>query len=387
MTEPAATPRRRLRVVLWGTCDMGKPRVRLLRDGLLANDVELIECRADVWTGIEDKSQVKGAGRWLKLLGSILLAYPRLAWRYLRLPRHDWVLLGYPAIPDVFVIRLFAWLRGARVSMDWFLSAYDTVVLDRALVGPRHPLAWLLWSVEWIAVRLADRVFMDTQAHARRMEAVFGLAAGRCGAVWVGAETAVFPNTPCTAAGRRPGDPLQVLFYGQFIPLHGLETIVAAARLLRDQPIDWLLIGKGQDAPRIRALLEADPLPRVRRLDWVDYASLVAYIEQSDVCLGIFGASAKAASVIPNKVFQVVAAGRPLVTRDSSAIRELLSPLDGCAYLVPPADPDALAAALLAHRSALDAHGPRPCHAAIGADITATAVGRQLVDLLQSSEA
>ena len=41
-----------------------------------------------------------------------LWVYPALVVRYLRLPRHDWVLLGYPAIPDVFVIRLFAIRRG-----------------------------------------------------------------------------------------------------------------------------------------------------------------------------------------------------------------------------------------------------------------------------------
>ena len=52
------------RVVLWGTCDTGKPRVRILIEGLRANGVEVVEIRADPWRGIEDKSQVKGIGRW-----------------------------------------------------------------------------------------------------------------------------------------------------------------------------------------------------------------------------------------------------------------------------------------------------------------------------------
>ena len=51
------------------------------------------------------------------------------------------------------------------------------------------------------------------------------------------------------------------------------------------------------------------------RVDWVDYADLVSWISRADLCLGIFGTSEKAASVIPNKVYQVVAAGRPVCPR------------------------------------------------------------------------
>ena len=366
-----------MRVVLWGTSDTGKPRVRLLRDGLRANGVEVIECRADIWAGVQDKSQIHGAGRWLRQLARLVAAYPVLAWRYLRLPAHDWVLLGYPAIPDIFVIRVLAWLRGARVAMDWFLSAYDTVVLDRRLVGPRHLLARVLWCVEWIAPRLADRVFMDTRAHARRMETLFHLRAGSCGDVWVGAED-VFAAAP-SSPPREPGTPLRVLFYGQFIPLHGVPTIVEAARRLRGDAIDWLLIGRGQEAARVRAMLDADPLPRVQWLPWVDYPELTRHIAAADVCLGIFGASDKAASVIPNKVFQVLAAAKPVITRDSPAIRELLRDTPAT-RLVAAADAAALADAVQAFAARHDipsADLPSP------AAFDAHAVGRQLLQLLQ----
>lgn len=371
-----ATPPRLSRIVLWGTSDTGKPRVRVLRDGLHANGVEVIECRSDIWNGIDDKSQVRGATRWLRLLARIAFAYPSLILRYLRLPRHDWVLLAYPSIPDIFVIRLFAWLRGTRVAMDWFLSAYDTVVLDRRLVGPRHPLAWVLWSAEWLATRLADRVFMDTRTHARRMERLFHLDPGHCGDVWVGAETGVF-NTQAPAVPREPGTPLKVLFYGQFIPLHGVPTIIEAARRLRQQPVDWLLIGRGQESPRIRQMLDADPLPRLRWIEWVDYATLVEHIRAADVCLGIFGTSEKAASVIPNKVFQVLASGKPVITRDSAAIRELLDPRAWADALVPAGDPAALADAVLrrADEASNDIQAPLP-------RFDAEAIGRQLIAVL-----
>lgn len=374
-------------MLLWGTCDTGKPRVRILLEGLRAQGVEVMEIRADPWRGIEDKSQVRGAGRWLGLLARIALAYPRLAWDYLRAPAHDWVLLGYPAIVDIFVIRLLARARGARVAMDWFLSAYDTIVLDRRLVGRRHPLAWLVYATEWLAVRLADAPFMDTAAHARRMERLFRLEPGRCGHAWVGVEPGVFASQHADHAApapARPSDaPLQVLFYGQFIPLHGIPTIVEAARLLRDEPVEWRLVGRGQDADRIRTMLAEQPLPRLRQDDWVPYPELVDAITAADVCLGIFGTSDKAASVIPNKVFQVLAAGRPLITRDSPAVRELICDDPPCTWLVPAGDPFALADAVRQARRR-DRHWPR-CHHQLMATITPAAVGAQLIGIIAAT--
>ena len=65
-------------------------------------------------------------------------------------------------------------------------------------------------------------------------------------------------------------------------------------------------------------------------------AELPALVAGHDVCLGIFGSAAKAARVVPNKVFQGAAAGCALVTSDTPPQRRVL---DGAAVLVPPGDP------------------------------------------------
>ena len=83
----------------------------------------------------------------------------------------------------------------------------------------------------------------------------------------------------------------------------------------------------------------------VELVPWVEYERLPGELHRAGCALGIFGTSAKAARVIPNKAFQALACGTPLVTADTPAARELL--VDGeSALLVPPGDPEALAAAL-----------------------------------------
>lgn len=332
-------------VVVWGTYDVGKPRVRILLKGLQENGVNLHECHADVWSGIEDKSQLTGILPKLAKLARSLVSYPRLLWCYLKAPKHDVVLVPYLGHFDILILWPFAKMRGARLVWDAFLSLYNTVVEDRKIVGARNPLARLIYAFEWLATRAADLVVLDTAAHADYFGRRYALAPRKLASVFVGAEPEKFPPLP-PLAHKNPDEPLIVLFYGQFIPLHGIPTIIDAARQLDDGSVRWVLIGKGQEEDAIRASLEHHPVQHLEWHPWVPYEELIDWIKRADVCLGIFSASEKAGQVIPNKVFQIISAGRPLVTRDSAAIRELFGPDVLGVKLVQPEDPTALIQAL-----------------------------------------
>lgn len=369
-----------MRVVCWGTYDLGKPRNRILLRGLREAGVELVEIHADVWGGVEDKGHVRGPLRKLLLLLKWLSAYPGLIWRYMRAPKHDTVLIGYMGHLDVLLIWPFAKLRGAPVVWDVFLSLYNTVVEDRRMVGRGNPLVWLLYAWEWLACRAARRLVMDTRAHADYLAGRYGLAPDRVASVFVGVEPEAFPPMP---AKPRDDDELRVLFYGQFIPLHGIETIVRAAQLAAAEPIRWVLIGRGQEEERVRHLLAQAPA-RVEWIEWVDYDRLQDEIARADVCLGIFGDTDKAARVIPNKVFQIISCGAPLITRDSPAIRELLSPEMESVWLVPAGNAEALLGAV---REV--GEGPDSCESSyrteLSAQIMPAAIGANLCAIIDAA--
>ncbi len=129
-----------IRLVFWGTYDLSKPRSRILLGGLRENDVSVLECHADVWSGVADKSQIHGLVKRASFLFRWIFSYPWLILRYLALPRHDVVLVGYMGQIDVLVLWPFARLRRVNIVWDAFLSLYDTVVEDRKIAGPRSPL-------------------------------------------------------------------------------------------------------------------------------------------------------------------------------------------------------------------------------------------------------
>jgi glycosyltransferase involved in cell wall biosynthesis len=379
--EKGATPAEdaTLRVMFWGTYDLSKPRNRILREGLRRCGARLEECHARVWEDVRDKavlSRWHQTGRLLK----VLAAYPRLILGFLRSAEPDLVLLGYLGQLDVLVLWPFARWRGVPVVWDQFISLYNTVVEDRRALSPRNPLARILYAWEWLACRAADRVLMDTRAHADYVRRLYALPPEKVDAVWVGVESEQFPPPPLPPVR---GDLFTVLFYGQLIPLHGVETIIKAARLLGDAPVRFVFIGSGQEEARVRRLLEEEPLDRLEWIPWVRYGELAGWIHSADVCLGIFGATEKAALVIPNKVFQILSAGRPLITRDSPAIRELLDDRMPGVTLVPPADPAALAAAIEAISSPPTQPQP-PRLAELRARIGPGAIGEQALAVLRS---
>lgn len=376
------------RIVFWGTCDLGKPRVRILIAGAKAAGFEVIECHTQIWRGVEDKSQLKGFWNRLRRLVSWVLAYPSLIGRYLRLPEHEAIIVSYLGQLDVVVLRPFAWLRGTPIVWDAFMSLYDTVVEDRRLFGKRSLRAAVLYVLDWLACRAADTIFLDTHAHAEYFERTFGLRRGTVKRVFVGAETDIFrpaQNPRARVARFDENSPLKVLFYGQFVPLHGIDVIVRAASEIEKagEPVRWILIGTGQEVAAIERLIRELQVKSIVRIQWVPYEQLVSWLGCADVCLGIFGVSGKASRVIPNKIYQILAARRPLITADTPAIRELLQ-ASPAVRLVPPGDPGSLAREVLEILN-FKSQSPTLDRDAQSLPVVGVyEVGQQLLDLLAS---
>jgi glycosyltransferase involved in cell wall biosynthesis len=338
-----------MRVLFLGSYHRDAERNRILIGGLCAQGVEVVERNAPL-----PSLRFRGAGfTLLARLAKAGLALPLYAARVAlgsRAARQaDVVLIGYLGHHDVGIIRLLrmmaSGLRCKPIVFDPFFSLYDTVVSDRRLLRPGSIGARALHRVERSLLRWPDLILADTAAHAEYYRTMAGLPRERLAVIPVGVETDLFPHR----APRPADNSFRVLFYGTYIPLHGVDHILRAAHLLRGEDIRFRLIGRGQTRPHADALARQLRLPNVSFTDWVPFDRLVEEIGDSDLVLGIFGVTDKAGRVVPNKVYQAMSVGRCVLTRDSPAIREAFLPGRHLATC-PPGDPEALAESILALR-------------------------------------
>jgi len=330
-------PTRPMRVCIAGTFDPEFHRNRHLLRLLDLAGIETRVLHVRLWGVREDRVVRRGR---LRLAFRAAGALPRVAWRFLRGERPDVLLIAYPGQLDAPLLGPLARWRSVPVVFDPFISLFDTVVEDRGLAGPRSALGRLLAFLDRRACRAADLLLADTPDHAERFSELTGVPRERFRVLPVGADDSLFRPRAV------PPEPGSVLFYGTYIPLHGVHTILAAAARLRDRPLRFKLIGAGQERARAEAFVREHRLAHVELAEPVPLERLPDEIARSWLCLGIFGTSGKASRVIPNKIFQCLAVGRPVLTGETPAVTGAFAPDE--VATVPPGDPEALAEAIAA---------------------------------------
>ncbi|MCB9547265.1 MAG: glycosyltransferase family 4 protein [Myxococcales bacterium] len=140
-------------------------------------------------------------------------------------------------------------------------------------------------------------------------------------------------------------DAFVIQFSGRMGYSQGLETVLDAWRQLADLPdARLMMVGDGQDQALVADALADDPrawvLPTQEREDLPELLA-AADVGLAPLRHGMAGTS------VPSKLFGIMAAGRPVVTGvDAGSDAETLVERAHAGLVVPPEDPDALAAAL-----------------------------------------
>jgi len=328
-------------VAYFGTYEPDYPRNAVLIAGLREHGVEVHEFHAALPS--LTAAEMAGARGAARIAAGVVEAHLRLLAQHRGRLDVDAVVLGYPGHFLVPFGRLLAAFRGARLVFDPLVSLVDTFAGDRGLLRAGGAKAAAVRAVDEVAFRLPDLVLADTWAHAAYYQGAFGLGRERLAVAPVGALPE--PQADGAARTRAPDEPLAVLQYGKWSPLHGAEVVLGAAELLRDEPFRFVLIGEGQLSAELRVRMHGAALTTVEWVGALPQAALRERTLAADVCLGVFGRSEKAGRVVPNKVFDALACGRPVVTADSDGAREWLRHGEN-ALLTPAGDPAALAAAL-----------------------------------------
>lgn len=271
-----------------------------------------------------------------------------LPWRYLRLfwqlmwrKKHtDATVVGFYGQPLMLLPHFFI---HQPILFDAFISTYDTLCFDRQRYRPASIVGRLAFWIDRISCSRADRVLFDTHAHADYFSQTFGIPREKQEVLFVGCDENLFhPENQ-----NLPVEQGLVLSYSSYLPLHGNEIILRAAKELQNEPaIRFKLIGDGMQAARMRSLAKEWKLENIEFFPPVPLDALPAEIARANICLGgHFGASEKARRVIAGKTFQMICMAKATIVGDNPANHELLTHGQD-AWFVPMNDPGSLAEAI-----------------------------------------
>lgn len=311
--------------------------------------------------------------------------YVTSAARLALLPRQD-VVVALTTPPLVAASALVAKaLRGSRL-VYWVQDLYPEIAVAMGALRPGSLGARAMAAVSRAVLRRADAVVALGEEMRRRCVAA-GAAPERAHVIpnWSdGGGVRPVPHERNALRAELAGDAAFVAMYsGNMGRVHDVETLLGAARLLRDRrEIAFVFAGDGAK----RALVEdaARELPNVRLAPYQPRERLAEALSAGDVHLVALSPEIEGLAE-PSKLYGIMAAGRPAlyIGPERAEVARTLA-REGCGRCVANGDARGLAdalAALAADPAAREAMG-RAARAALEARYQRTVATRRFAELL-----
>ncbi len=183
-----------------------------------------------------------------------------------------------------------------------------------------------LESLEAYAYRRADRIVSVTNFFVDHIAQRGG--DGKIEVIKNGVDFTLF-NAKGDGASLREryglGDRIVAAYVGTHGMAHGLDTILDAAELLReDDRIVFLFVGDGAERPRLVARAKAMGLENVRLVGQLPKSEMPAVWSATDISLILLKKSDTFTKVLPSKMFEAMAMRRPIVLGLEGEAKQLL---------------------------------------------------------------
>jgi glycosyltransferase involved in cell wall biosynthesis len=275
-----------------------------------------------------------------------------------RLPAPDAIVVSSPSLfPILPATRWSRWMK-ARLILE-VRDVWPLTLQELGGLSQYHPLIAVMRWFEKRAYRVAGAVVSVLPAARPHLEAS-GMNPRKLRIIpnGVSPDALLEPSQPApaqvlAAAGRHA---FNVGFVGTLGRANALDALIEAARLLAADDVGFVIVGQGPEEARLRTL--AAPLDNVSMVGPVAKRDVPATLKAFDACyVGYHRSPLYRFGISPNKVFDYMAAARPVILAASAANDPVR---DGqCGLTVEPDDPAALAQAIRSLKSAPPAERAR----------------------------
>lgn len=255
---------------------------------------------------------------------------------------YESIIVGVPITKSIWLANL---IKRKPLLIDPFVSIYNSLVIDRKRFSYNSLISRLLHILDRKLFLNGRIILADTKTHAKYFSKQFNIPINRFRVLYIGADDELhFPMKDL------PHKNFIVGFFGSYIPLQGINYILGAADILKSvKDIRFEMVGGTMKDHLFRSAIRKvknKKLTNVTIIPRVPYKDIPKYIQRSDIQLGIFGDSIKTRIVIPNKAYETIAMRKPLITGNTTAIRELFTDKKNC-LLANVADSESIAEQIL----------------------------------------
>jgi glycosyltransferase involved in cell wall biosynthesis len=276
------------------------------------DDIEYTWFRTPPYSG-------NGVGRLINIGAFVTRLYregPGLAREF----RPDAVIASSTYPLDIWPAHRIARLSGARLLFEvhdlWPLSP-----MELGGYSSRHPFIMLLQAAENYACRHADAVVSilpkvreHLEAHGMAPHKLHLIPNGTDPTEWLGALSPLPSSVEETLTGLRRRGRFIVGFAGSHGVANALETLLAAAALMRDDPVSFVLAGAGPEKEGLRQRARDEGLDNVCFLDPLAKQYVPALLASFDLAyIGLQRQPLFRFGVAPNKLIDYMMAARPVL--------------------------------------------------------------------------
>lgn len=310
-------------ICFFGTYDRDFTSNKIIKHGLEANGATVVEVNYEVkMTNLNKQSD---------------LTWPLMIWRVLRkagligvilskrklIQKSDMIYVGFPGHFDVLPAWIVAKIFRKKLVFNPLVIFYTGFADDQRFLRKQSVMGAVMKWGEGLIYRLCDVVFADTDEQKNHIHQLFGVPLSKLFVLPIGADDRVYRYE---GIGNVRDSYFNVVYYGLYTPLHGTETIIEAAHLLRKQKdIRFLMIGNGFTFKKTHERAKKLKVTNVEFYPHMMEKDAFHTLQRADIFLGFLATHPSVDRIIPNKTYQGLALGKTVLCATGPAITHVFT--------------------------------------------------------------
>lgn len=325
-------------VCFFGTYDRSFTSNKLMLEAFEQIGVPVVEVNAQIKiTRLDSKKQIN----WIEFIKRILRKYriiPVVIENWNKIKKTDVIYVGYPGHFDVIIAWVVARILGKKLVFNPLLIFYTGFTEEQGIMKKTSLLGKAAKYGEQFIYSICDMVFADTPLQKDFLIERLNVPEKIIRVLPIGADDKYYAYSPYENKDKK----LNIMYYGLYSPIHGVDYIIEAAQILKNDPdIVFTFVGNGNTFSRNYERAQSLGLTNCTFFDKTPLDEHPAIIKKGDIFLGFLEKHPSVDRIIPNKIYQGLALNKVVLTADAAVTRSLFKHGENI-YLVPPANPQAL---------------------------------------------